>query len=61
MDSSADPPAGFRHAGNRGRNALLVCGLYVDLNQIRAGEAVTGEGSLLSSIGLRIHRDAICA
>ena len=35
--------------------SLLTCGLYVDLNQIRAGEAATPESSFLSSIGLRLE------
>ena len=36
-------------------NALLVCGLYVDLNQIRAGEARTPEESNHCSVALRIQ------
>ena len=38
-----------------GESALLVCGLYVDLNQIRAGEVPTPEASAYSSVGLRIQ------
>ena len=34
--------------------ALLICGMYVDLNQIRAGEALTPEASLHCSVGWRI-------
>ena len=35
--------------------AILICGIYVDLNQIRAGEALTPEASLRTSVGLRIR------
>jgi hypothetical protein len=35
--------------------ALLVCGIYVDLNQIRAGEAATPETSRHCSIWFRIQ------
>ena len=35
--------------------ALLVCGMYVDLNQIRAGEAHTPEQSTRCSVGIRIQ------
>jgi len=34
--------------------ALLICGLYVDLNQIWAAEALTPEDSLHCSVGWRI-------
>jgi len=36
-------------------NALLVCGIYVDLNQIRAGEALTPEDSTHSSVAFRLR------
>ena len=36
-------------------SALLICGMYVDLNQIRAGEAATPEESRHCSVGLRIR------
>lgn len=35
--------------------ALLICGIYVDLNQIRAGEVLTPEASMNCSVGLRIQ------
>ena len=35
--------------------ALLVCGIYVDLNQIRAGEAATPETSRHCSVWFRIQ------
>ena len=35
-------------------SALLVCGIYVDLNQMRAGEACTPEDSFYSSISHRL-------
>jgi len=35
--------------------ALLVCGAYVDLNQIRAGEVLTPADCCYSSIGLRLQ------
>ena len=34
--------------------SILICGIYIDLNQIRAGEVKTPEESLQSSIGVRI-------
>ena len=34
--------------------ALLICGMYVDLNQIRAGEVATPESSIHCSVGWRI-------
>jgi hypothetical protein len=37
--------------------ALLVCGMYVDLNQIRAGEARTPEESTHCSVALRLAAD----
>ena len=43
---------GCREITNEG--ALLICGMYVDLNQIRAGEAATPEASLHCSVGWRI-------
>jgi hypothetical protein len=39
-------------------SALLVCGMYVDLNQIRAGEARTPEDSGHCSVSLRIQARA---
>jgi hypothetical protein len=44
-------------------NALLVCGMYVDLNQIRTGEALTPEESQYCSVALRLQaakQDASC-
>ena len=38
---------GCRHLASEG--AILVCGIYVDLNQIRAGEAATPEDSTHTS------------
>jgi hypothetical protein len=35
-------------------SGFLICGIYVDLNQIRAGEALTPELSLHCSVGWRI-------
>jgi hypothetical protein len=43
---------GCRAITNEG--GLLICGIYVDLNQIRAGEALTPELSLHCSVGWRI-------
>ena len=43
---------GCREITNDG--ALLICAMYVDLNQIRAGEALTPESSLHCSVGWRI-------
>jgi hypothetical protein len=37
------------------RGALLVCGVYVDLNQVRAGEALTPESSRHCSVWFRIQ------
>ncbi len=37
---------------------LLICGMYVDLNQIRAGEAATPESSIYCSIAWRIAAGA---
>jgi hypothetical protein len=38
----------------RTEGGLLICGLYVDLNQIRAGEALTPESSIHCSVAWRI-------
>ena len=38
----------------RSEGGLLICGIYVDLNQIRAGEALTPESSLHCSVAWRI-------
>lgn len=36
--------------------SLLACGLYVDLNPIRAGEVAVPENMMYSSLGLRLDR-----
>jgi hypothetical protein len=49
------------NAGNLSMNRFLVCGIYVDLNRIRAGEALTPESSNRTSaydrIGARQQRE----
>jgi hypothetical protein len=35
---------------------LLICGVYVDLNQIRAGEVLLPQEACYSSIGLRLEQ-----
>lgn len=40
-------------------SSLLIAGLYVDLNQIRAGEAETPEQALNSTIGWRLMADRL--
>ena len=50
--------ARFRCRECTDKNAVLVCGIYVDLNLIRAGEADSLEGSRYTSIFQRLQAQA---